>query len=246
MSDASTFLAEIAEPVVEDAVDAPIKTVSFSLLKQFESCKYAAFLSKVKKFKGPSSEAADRGTAMHQDAEDCVRDGTPVPKSLQRFETGFIKLQEEYAEGRVILEEEWGFTKDWEPVTWSDPNLWLLMKLDVFHREDETSARVIDHKSGKKMGNEIKHSDQCLLYGIASFMRYPELEHITTELWYLDKGEKLTKPASRAHAMKFLQRYNDRLLAVTSETEFTPSPSTYNCRWCPHKATGNCEWAVTE
>ena len=42
-------------------------------------------------------------------------------------------------------------------------------KLDAYVKEDDTSARVIDYKTGKRFGNEIGHSQQCLLYAIAAF-----------------------------------------------------------------------------
>ena len=74
-------------------------------------------------------------------------------------------------------------------------------------------------------------------------MRYPELEFINIELWYIDLGEKLEKQFSRERAMKFLERYTKRGMEITGCTDFPPNPSVYNCRFCPHKQTGNCEWA---
>lgn len=236
------FLKAMEVPV--EPIRGPITRTSFSGIKEFEDCAYAAFLSKVKKFKRLSSEAADRGTAIHDLAENYVKDGGECPKELLKFEADFEHLIRAYREGNVQMEENWGFNKDWEPRTWDADDCELMSKLDVFERESETSARVIDHKTGKKMGNEIKHSDQCMLYAICAFMKYPELEHITCELWYLDKGEKLIKTFTRQRAMVFLERYSARIQAVLTCTDFKPKPSMYNCKWCPHAETGNCEWSA--
>jgi hypothetical protein len=56
------------------------------------------------------------------------------------------------------------------------PDVWGRIKLDAFVHETETSARVIDYKTGKAFGNEIAHSQQALVYAIGSFFRYPDLQ----------------------------------------------------------------------
>ena len=45
---------------------------SYSALKVFEECPYRTYISRVKKIPEPSSPAADRGTEIHQQAEDYV------------------------------------------------------------------------------------------------------------------------------------------------------------------------------
>ena len=45
---------------------------SFSALKVFEECPYRTYISRVKRIAEPSSPAADRGSAIHQEAEDYV------------------------------------------------------------------------------------------------------------------------------------------------------------------------------
>jgi RecB family exonuclease len=230
-----------------DAVTAPIKTCSFSGLKEFEDCKYSSYLSRVKRFKRPSGAAANRGTAIHDLAENYV-DGTlkDLPKELEDFSADFTYLRDRYRneENTVHLEEDWGYKVDWTPTDWSNPELWLLMKLDSFVCEDATSARVIDYKSGKKFGNEIKHSDQGMLYGIGAFERYPDLQYLNIEFWYLDHNDRMVKSMTRKRSEILKPRYYSRLIAMTTCTDFPPNPSTHGCRWCPHKETGNCEWAM--
>lgn len=233
--------------IAVDKANAPIKRWSFSGLKEFEECKYSSYLSRVKKLKRPSTDAADRGSAMHDTAEHYV-DGRlkNLPAEFEDFSTRLTYLRDRYRneKGSVRLEENWGYTIDWRATDWNHPELWLLMKLDAFVREDATSARVIDYKSGKKFGNEIKHSDQGMLYGLGAFARYPDLQFVKIEFWYLDQNEVLEKTLSRERSNILQPRYHKRGLSMTTCAEFPPNPSTHGCKWCPHKASGNCEWAM--
>lgn len=228
-----------------------IPTWSYSALKVFEQCPHRIYLRKVKKIAEPSHPAADRGTAIHQEAEDYVN-GTlgDFPDSCQKFKSQFEELRALFIDAKVELEGEWGFDLDWQPVGWMEPMTWARIKLDALVHEDEQSARVIDYKTGKKFGNEIAHSQQGLLYAIGTFFRYPNLQFVQTEFWYLDHGQATKKQYTRAQAMLFAPKFNERALRLTTAQSFDPKPSSYNCRWCPHKDSQDgqppaCGWGVT-
>jgi len=226
----------------------PVRAWSYSALKVFEECPYRTFLSRVKKIKEPSSPAADRGTQIHQEAEDYVN-GTlgEFPSNLEKFKDDFKTLRALFAEAKVELEGDWAFTEEWEICGWMESRTWARIKLDALVREDEQSARVIDYKTGKKWGNEIGHSQQALLYAIATFVRYPSIEFVQTELWYLDKGETTVKTFTRAEATQFLPGFHARATRMTSEFDFEPSPSKSACRWCSYRKGDNpeCEWGIS-
>ena len=84
-------------------------------------------------------------------------------------------------------------------------------------------------------GNEISHSQQALTYAIGSFFRYPDLQFVQTELWYLDHGETTIQAYTRYEAMIFVPKLQERALAMTTATSFPPNPSNYNCKWCSYK-----------
>ena len=118
---------------------------------------------------------------------------------------------------------------------WLVPETWARIKLDAIHHESPTSARVIDYKTGRMIGNEIAHSQQALIYAIGTFFKYPELQHLQTELWYLDHGETTLQAYTRDEAMVFMPTLHQRALAMTTATNFMPVPSKSNCRWCSYK-----------
>jgi CRISPR/Cas system-associated exonuclease Cas4 (RecB family) len=221
-----------------------LPTWSFSALKTFEQCPYRSYLQKIKKIPEPQHPAAKRGTDIHNQAEDYVKGEIKFPATLGKFTSSFKDLYELYADAKVELEGDWGFTKDWAITGWRDPDVWARIKLDAIVRNDETSARVIDYKTGRKWGNEITHGQQALLYAIASFIRYPELEFIRTELWYLDHASTAEQTYTRGQAMLFFPRWEERAHAMTNATEFPPKPSIAACKWCSYRTSGDCDYGV--
>lgn len=225
----------------------PVSAWSYSALKVFEECPYRTYISRVKRIQEPSSPAADRGTQIHNEAEDYVKgEKDALPANLEKFREDFERLEEMYRQGLVELEGEWAFDLEWKRTGWMSQDCWARIKLDAFIKQTETSAVVIDYKTGKKFGNEIPHSQQCLLYAIAAFMREPELEFVQTELWYLDHGEKTVKGYSREEAMVFMPGFHQRAVTMTTATEFEPQPSKQNCRWCSFGKGEEppCQWGI--
>lgn len=234
--------------VTEDLELGLVPAWSYSALKTFESCAYRTYISKVKRVQEDFGPAAERGTRIHDQAEQFVRSElAELPEALRKFSQNFEELKQLFADGKVETEGEWGFTQKWEPTGWISPDTWARIKLDALVHESETSARVIDYKTGKQMGNEIAHSQQALIYAIGTFFMYPDLEILNTEMWYLDHGTTMEQTYTRDEAMIFMPKLHERAVAMTTATKFPPNPSTYNCRWCsfgkgsePH-----CEWGIS-
>lgn len=249
------------EPVVEQTmfVPKPIKSSkeidttfdvgliaawSFSSLQSFEQCPRKVAYKQVDKIPEPSSAAAERGSEIHNLAERYVKGETAddeVPLPLQKFKMGFEALRRAYQDGKVTCEEEWAFTKDWSVTDWRANDCWHRAKLDVFLVEGDGSALIIDYKTGKKFGNELKHGEQGLTYAIGAFLRYPELDFIKIEFWYLDKGEKLIRQYTRQQALVFHPSLHQRAKAMTTAVDFPVHPSLNACRFCYYGAEGICK-----
>lgn len=231
-----------------------IRAWSFSRLSDFEQCKLRAKLKYIDRIpeperplpKGKTEHANDRGTRIHDAGERFVRGGVEFPEELEKFRAEFHELRDKYAKGEVSLEGEWAVNKDWEPVAWASRDAWARIKLDAFVRISKTHAVVIDYKTGRRFGNEVKHAEQTQLYQLAAFLRYPELEHIDVELWYLDQDELAPMRYTRAQGMRYFKNFNDRATVMTTTEDFPPSPNIFSCKWCPYgpKGTGDCEKGV--
>jgi len=243
-----------------------IKAGSFSRLQIYSECPYRAKLAFVERVPEPERPPLpdgkeypnDRGSRIHDYAENLVRgiEGFEeyVPP-LINFKEEFEVLKRLYQDGQLLMEDLWLFDDGWNSLPSDlppyDPRIWLRIKIDAFAiSQDGTRGVVIDHKTGKRYGNEIKHGEQVQLYALSVFLRFPEIEHLTTELWYLDLNEIQPFNISRRHGLKFLKKWNERMLKMTSDTEFKPNNNTHSCRFCPYKTgeiynglmgTGHCD-----
>lgn len=223
-----------------------IPSWSYSRIIDFEGCRFKAYLKYAERIPDPNpSPAADRGTAIHQLAEDFVRGKIkPLPKELMKFKDEFESLRDKFKAGAVTLEEEWAFTPDWDIGEWRSG--WLRLKLDASCMLSTKYAAVIDYKTGKKFGNELKHSEQTQLYALAMFLRNPKLEKVTAELWYLDIDDLTSLTVSREEGLRFLKQFDRRGRRMTEATDFKPNPNIHSCKWCPYGpwGTGHCKKGV--
>jgi len=222
-----------------------------------EKCPYISYLQNVLKAPRPKIDPEDethplnRGRITHDEAEQYVRGNMPMTKGLKHFKDDFEFLAERHMEGEVILEEDWAYTTGWEFTGWMADDTWNRMKLDAMHRLDTHSARVIDYKTGKKYRNEIKHMQQGQLYMVGAFLKFPELETVQTEFWYLDlPNSNVTKKIyQRKNYLQYLQKFTERALDMTQTTDFKPKPSKHSCMWCDfgtNKGTGACEYSYED
>lgn len=222
-----------------------ITSASYSRLLDFESCKLKAYLKHVDRVPDPSpSAAADRGSDIHNRTELFIRDQGELPvETAKHFKEEIFSLKKYFTEGRASLEGEWAFNREWEPTDWESG--WFRLKADAVVYLSKTHAAVIDYKTGKRFGNEIKHGEQLQLYALATFIRNPNLEHITAELWYFDQNELANYTVTRSQGLRCLKGFDRRANKMTCATEFPANPNAFSCKWCPYKpvhlsGTGHC------
>lgn len=237
-----------------------ISSASYSRLVDFESCNFKAWLKHAEKIPDPKpSEAADRGTMIHQLGEDFVRGKIKeLPAELSNFADEFESLRARDP-ATLDLEQEWAFDRDWKQTTWREG--WFRIKADCVVRLEPHHAAVIDYKTGKKYGNEIKHGEQLQLYALATFLMYPQVELVTAELWYLDIDDTSTLVVSRRDALsRYLKMFDKRARIMTESTKFPPNPNIFSCKWCqygegeigkdkngqPIYGTGHCDKRATD
>lgn len=235
----------------------PIRAWSNSRLNVFETCRKRAELAYVEKIPEPprplppgkTEHANDRGTRVHAAAELYVRGGVELVHELQWFAKEFEMMRDLYKQGHVSLEGEWAFDSNWVPCAWMSYDAWARSKLDALVWTSPKTATIIDYKTGKRWGNEAKHADQMQLYQLCAFLKYPELEEVVVELWYLDLDDIVDMTYRRDQGLLFIERFHRRGTEMTTCEDFPPNPSAYNCKWCPYKSkelggTGHCSVGV--
>lgn len=228
----------------------PIKAWSFSRLMDFEKCPFSVYLKVVEKAPKIENERASRGIMIHNAAEDYVagRRGDIIPE-LDNFKSELQAARDVVAAGQGTVEEEWAFRRDWTQCDWKDNDAWLRLKLDLSCLIATDHAMVIDYKSGRLFGNEIKHAEQGQLYAGCSFLRMPQVKKITTEFWYPDINDLTHVEYTPAQGARFLASFERRAKAMTDTDRFPAKPSIFACKWCDHRpvdagGTGACKFGI--
>ena len=232
-----------------------ITSVSYSRLSIFETCPLRAKLAFVDRIpepdrpppEGKTEHANDRGTRLHTLAENFVKSGNAFPPELKTFEPELRSAHRLFKKGTVTLEGEWGFTVNWKPADWKKAV--IRVKVDLNFHLSPKKALVVDLKSGKRFGNEYKHTEQTQFYAVANFFRYPKLIETQTELWYSDVNDIWWGSYSREHGMRLAAKFQRRIDYMLNTTNFRARPSIQTCKYCPYKptdkgGTGHCPEGV--
>lgn len=225
---------------------------SFSRLGDFDKCKKYYWLKHEQKVPEPerplppgkTEHANDRGSRIHDETEQFVRGNGPFPREMKEFEVELLHMRALFQVGRVSLEGEWGMDINWEPTDWK--TAWQRLKLDALVFASETEAVVIDYKTGKRFGNEVKHGQQLQSYQLNTFLRYPKLEIVHAELWYPDVKELISQTFTRDQGLRFKRTFDERGKRLTNCTDWPANPNRFSCQWCPYgpDGTGHCEVGV--
>lgn len=234
-----------------------LKAWSHTRLSKFETCKFSAKLAYIDKIPEPVRElppgktehANDRGTRIHEAAEKYIKGGVELIPELHKFKAEFEKAREYHEAKQASTEGDWGFTKEWEPTAWMSSDVWCRIKCDLVVLLDKKTAVVIDYKSGKRFGNEIKHAEQMQLYVLGTLFRWPGVDLVTTELWYVDLDEITSMTYTRDQGLRFVKNFERRANVFIDCDDFPPNPNQFSCRYCAYKpkekgGTGHCSVGV--
>ena len=219
---------------------------SYSRLKTYEGCPKQAFFRYVQKIKEPPVKAMERGKEIHKTCEEYIRGREIVlTGTLKDFEDGLNILKENYRKGHVLCEGDWAWDKDWNKTDWFGYDTWGRAKVDAFYHDDSTNeATVIDFKTGRYEGNQEGHREQCELYASICLLRYPELEKITTEMWYLDHNKIDRYEYDKNTIENKRKKLTERAIIMTTAEDFPAKPDKWKCRWCYFGKEGLCQEAA--
>ena len=206
---------------------------SYYRLNTYEQCQFQFKLTVLDGIKEPGSAAMDRGAAIHKQGELYLKNEiADVPENYK-----LLALElEELRDLRAVSELEITFTKDWTKTGWFDADAWCRIKIDALVLDDDT-IRIIDFKTGKNRGG---YEDQLELYALAALLLYPDVKHISAELWFLDTGEIVgTSHGAYTQAMlpELQKNWEGRVLPMFVDDIWSARPNQF-CGFC-HFRKGN-------
>ncbi len=218
----------------------PLTAWSYSALSGYETCPRQHMYRKLMKLDEPKSPALWNGIKVHKEAANFLdRTVDAIPASCH----GFYDQMHELRGMNPIVEENWGFDKNWKPTGWMAKNVKCRVSIDAFKIYSDDSADVIDHKTGRYYADNDKYENQLGLYAGAAIKLHPYIKSVTGRLWYLDSGDEVIFEFSRDHALDILEDTEERAEAMMLDLTCAPRPNMF-CKWCHFRKDngGPCEF----
>lgn len=225
---------------------------SFSRLNNYRKCPFRAKLVYLDKVAEPEGPALVGGHEAHTQAEEFVTKKLKVlPDRLKLFKKEFTHLLKQ----EVKTEAQWAFDSQWRPVEWFSKDCWVRVVIDAFYITTKAASakrttatgvsgatvlKIIDYKTGK-IREESK--EQLSLYALAAFSKFPLVDSVEAEFWYLDQGEIIKLVYYRKDLEALGKEWASKVVPMMGDKFFAPRPGDY-CRWCPHAKSkgGRCKY----
>lgn len=201
---------------------------SYSSWSQMKKCEFAWYCKFVLGIKDTSSSPAlQHGIMQHSKAEGYLKGTvTSLPKSFGIFTAHYAAMKKL----KPIVEKFWGVSQEWKPMEWRS---WVVMKMDAAVlpcKKTDNLLIVQDLKTGKEYPG---HKDQSDLYAAISFSRFPKVEGIESEFWYVDSNHAVTYSYDRADLKEQKEIWIERgEKLLTPKKRYMPNPTPDNCKWC--------------
>ena len=205
-----------------------IKAWSYSRYSDYETCPQQARYKHVEKLPQEENPAMERGKHAHDDIAAYLRGDIPDEKAHEL--TGwehFGEMFEALRDLEPLVEQQWGFMKQWSPTTWFGKDVWFRSVLDSVVIYPDHTADVIDLKTGKA---RPEHAQQAELYAISVFLRH-HVGGVTVRFWYLDHGTESVYRFGKIDAEPLIQKWNGKVKRMLSDEIMAPKPG-HHCNWC--------------
>lgn len=202
---------------------------SWSSYQDYLNCPLQYNLTRVtKQVVRPETEHLVWGNKVHSALEDRVKDGTPLPDGMQKWE----KYARWATDSGVppITERKVALDKDLNPVDFWDKKAWCRGVLDLTLLAD-TLAVVLDWKTGKVRAE----SDQLKLFAGFIFAWHSEVDTVRTGYVWLNHDKVTEQTYQRIHVEQIWSTFSpglERMERSYNSGDWPARPSGL-CGWCP-------------
>lgn len=204
---------------------------SYSHIKQFETCPKQFYHARVlKEYPFEETPEIRYGNELHKAAEHYIRDGKPLPDRFNFTKAALDRLNN--FSGDKLCEYKMGLTKDLEPCTFFDKQVWWRGVVDLAI-VNGSHARVIDYKTGN---SNYADTGQLELMALATFRHFPDVEQVKAALLFVISNKLIPGTYSRDDEpklwQKWLKKYH-RMRKAHQTGVWNTNPSGLCKRHCP-------------
>lgn len=210
---------------------------SYTALLDFENCPRAYAAKRVyKTAKEGESEAMRWGNAVHKALELRLKNKTPLPETMAKwekyaraFETS-PAVESIHCELEMAIDRQFGFTE------WFGRGTWARAKLDLMlMTERGATARIYDYKTGKNMKDD---ETQLRLFALFTLLRFPQVERVVSHNIWLEHDKVSTMPVTvmREWTNGYWAEFTERVARMEeawAHEKFPERPSGLCKAYCP-------------
>lgn len=207
---------------------AAITAWSWSRFETFELCPYQFKLKFIDKLASPGSPAMARGNEIHKQTAAYILGQTDTIPEAVKLPFHRKLLEECRAADDKVVEQQWGFTRQWEPTGWFGNDTWLRTIVDYGVVYEDMEVEVLDWKSGKAYGH---NAEQVELFGLAVLCHFKPATKVTTRLVYFDAGTEQVDVVEAKDKNKLIAKWTAKVQPMFDEVNFLPRPND-RCRFC--------------
>jgi hypothetical protein len=194
---------------------------SYSRYADYKQCPLRFKLKYIDKLPEPGSPQMQRGSDVHKEGEKYLS----APKRPKQVPASYQHFAEEMAQLhglRPLVEQQWGFTREWTPTSWFGSTTWLRIVTDVTVRYDDHTVDLIDFKTGRKYDT---NEEQVELFSTGPFMKWPEVEEVQTRLWYLDQKDdnEVLRTYTRSDFERIRKEWEQKIVPMFKDKRFAPT-----------------------
>lgn len=236
--------------------------LSYSRMENYEKCPAKYFYSHVIKEPSTTNAAALLGNVIHSVLELHVgEDDFEINEIIRSYEAIFEEYNSEnemmiteelYDLGRAMLYEfvdrhdgdEFNVIGREEFFEFVLGNAHIRGYIDRIDQIDDTTLHVIDYKSGKWQvsAKDIDTNLQLSIYSVAMMLKYPEVDTVNVELYYLRSGKRLSAVFYRKDLAIVTERIWGLVASILEDKYFHETKTNkYVCNFCEHATSGRCK-----
>lgn len=210
---------------------------SYSSLTKYETCPRQYWLTRVaKKVVEKQTEATLWGNQVHGALEARVKDKTPLPGPMQKWEPLAAMFD---GKPKVFTETRFSLTRNLTKTKWNVADTWCRGIVDI-GCESKEKGFLGDWKTGK-----VKHDSSQLKLFAAMFMQYkPYIEVVDTGFVWLADNKMTKETFTRKDLPEIWEDFISRSLRLEHSyktDKWLPKPSGLCQGWCP-AGRENCEF----